>query len=99
VDAAQVSAEVPVEHRNTASPTPEPRHDDALPPTAGELLSVLRAVSPTSLDAVDLASITALSREDLRICLDALMSQQLVTAVNLHPQSTDRPVQILYRAS
>jgi hypothetical protein len=84
----------------TGSGLPVESPEASPPPSAtDELLSVLRAVSPTALDAIDLASVTAWPREDLRAALDSLMSQHLVTATNRHSHAPDHPVQILYRAS
>lgn len=85
--------------RATADVPSEPQGSRSLSSATRELLSVLRTVSPAPLDAIDLASVTALPREDLRMSLDTLLSQQLVTAANQHPQTPDRQVRILYRAS
>jgi hypothetical protein len=90
---------------HVADPLPRNRVGEVTPvpvsvtsPDTGEVLSVLRAVSPASLDAIDLASVTALSREDLRLSLDTLLSNQFITASHRQPRTPDHPVQILYHA-
>lgn len=96
----------PTAHTAVGAPAPEagaPSGQDAqdaqpLSPAAREVLSLLQGVRPTSLDAVDLASATALPREALRAALDSLLNEQLVVASSRPAARGRQPAQIRYSA-
>lgn len=96
----------PAAHATAGAPAPEagaPSGQDAqdaqpLSPAAREVLSLLQGVRPTSLDAVDLASATALPREALRVALDSLLNEQLVVASSRPAVRNRQPAPIRYSA-